>query len=138
MHNHSRYNRRATDVEASKLNAMLESENDASKRALLLVLSSLNSNLVANTTATDSIRKDLTAHLTAYQGHMELTTEYINKGKGAWKVFAWVLAVAQVLLIGTVGTVHTEMRAFSAAATSLQVAANANAHRITTLERQIK
>jgi hypothetical protein len=117
---------------------MLEQENDASKRALLLVLSSLNSNLVANTAATDSIRKDLTAHLTAYQTHMETTTEYFNKGKGAWKVFAWVLGLAQVLLIGTVGTVHTEMKAFSVAATSLQVTVSAIAHRMATLERQVK
>jgi len=139
MHsNNSRYNRRASDAEAAKLSDMLEQENDASKRALLLVLSSLNSNLVANTAATDSIRKDLTAHLTAYQTHMETTTEYINKGKGAWKVFAWVLGLAQVLLIGTVGTVHTEMKAFSVAATSLQVTVSAIAHRMATLERQVK
>jgi hypothetical protein len=115
---------------------MLEQENDASKRALLLVLSSLNANLMANTAATESIRKDLTAHLSSYQVHMEVTTEYINKGKGAWKVFAWVLGLAQTVLILTVGVVHTEMKAFSSSIASLQAVAASNDRRIAEIERK--
>ena len=133
-----RYTRRASDMEATKLADMLEREDDASKRALLLVLTSLNANLMANTAATESIRKDLTAHLSSYQVHMEVTTEYINKGKGAWKVFAWVLAVAQTILILTVGVVHTEMKAFQAIATSLQVTVSETRTRVDNLESRVK
>ena len=137
MHSsNSRYQRRVSDAEAAKLSDMLEQENDASKRALLLVLSSLNANLMANTAATESIRKDLTAHLSSYQVHMEVTTEYINKGKGAWKVFAWVLGLAQTVLILTVGVVHTEMKAFSSSIASLQAVAASNDRRIAEIERK--
>jgi hypothetical protein len=137
-HDHqTRYQRRASDIEASKLSDMLEKENDESKRALLLVLSSLNANLMANTAATESIRKDLTAHLSSYQVHMEITTEYINKGKGAWKVVAWVLGLAQVLLIGIVASVHTDMRAFSNSITALESVSNGNERRLSSIERKL-
>lgn len=119
---------------ADKLAAMLEQENDARTRALLLVLTSLNSNLVANTTATESIRKDLTAHLSSYQSHMETTAEYINKGKGAWKVFAWVLGVLQAILLVIVGSVHTDMKAFSSAIVALQIADSAIISKIENIE----
>lgn len=133
----SGYKRRVSDLEATKLFEMLENENDASKRALLLVLSSLNANLMANTAATESIRKDLTAHLSSYKDHMEVTKEYINKGKGAWRVFAWVLGAVQLLMIGVVGNNNTDMKAFAASISSLQVASSSLEHRITSLEKKI-
>jgi hypothetical protein len=117
---------------------MLEKEDDASKRALLLVLSSLNANLMANTAATESIRKDLTAHLSSYQVHMEVTTEYINKGKGAWKVFAWVLGIAQTLLVLGMDSVHTDMKAYTSAITALQIMDATLGGRIEDLKAKVK
>ena len=136
MHKH--YNRRAADIESDKLTAMLEGEDDASKRSLLLVLSSLNANLIANTAATDSIRKDLTSHLNSYQEHMVATAEFINKGKGAWKVVAWVLSIAQMLLIASVTLLANNAGSIATTLTSLQVTAVSNSHRITSVERQLK
>ena len=130
-------NRRLEDMGADRLFTMLEEENDASKRALLLILSNLNTNLVANTAATESIRKDLTTHLNSYQSNMAVTTEYINKGKGAWKVFAWVIGLAQALLVFTVSSLRSDITTFQKDITTLRITNGETRARIQNLERKI-
>ena len=121
-----------------KLNAMIAAENDEGMRALLLLLSDLNGNVIASTKATEANRTDLSDHLTAYQKHLELTTAYINKGKGIWQLLAWLLPIAQAVLVMVTLNLHQDMRAFSQKLHSIEVTDSINSTRLHNLENRLK
>lgn len=100
------HKRRHIDIYGMDLDHLIAQENDPKQRVFLILLNNLNGSLIENTKATANIGSKLDAHLTNFERYTKDKDEILNKGRGAWKVAAWVLGAAQVLA----GVVWTEMR----------------------------
>ena len=89
-------NRRATDKRVHNIEEMIAEENDPRQRSFLIVLNSINNSLLANTRTITEVSGKLDAHLTAFEAKSAEDTALLNKGRGAWKIIAWVLGIAQM------------------------------------------
>lgn len=90
--------RRSSDGAGSlDISQMIADENDPKQRAFLIVLHSINQSLEANTDTVREINSKLENHLQAFGVHVSNEEQILNQGRGAWKVFAWIVAVVQVL-----------------------------------------
>jgi hypothetical protein len=78
---------------------MIAEENDPKQRAFLIVMNTMNVNLVANTETIRVISSKLDGHLSNYDIQTKLEQEWVNKGKGMWKVLAWVLGIVQTVVL---------------------------------------
>jgi len=83
---------------------LIENEQDRSKRTLLLLIHRISLSLYANTKATEKIERSmvengdkLDGHITNFEEHKRIEEGFINRGKGAWKILAWVLGIAQTI-----------------------------------------
>lgn len=92
--------RRSTDKMPMDIEAMIVAEPDAKQRAFLIVLNAINMSLVANTSTIRDVSEKLETHLTNFENHTDRENALINKGRGMWKVAAWVIGVAQVVGVG--------------------------------------
>lgn len=92
--------RREADRVLMDIEDMIIKENDPHQRAFLVVLNSINISLVANTRTVHDIGRKLEAHLDNFEKHATNEEALMNKGRGAWNVLAWVLSIAQIVLIG--------------------------------------
>jgi hypothetical protein len=82
------------------INEMIAGENDPKQRAYLIILNSINNSLMDNTNSTREISTKLDAHLTNFERQTQANNEILNKGKGAWRVLAWVLGGVQIIGLG--------------------------------------
>lgn len=80
-----RYRRHTEDIER-----MIAEEPDARVRTQLIIT-------MANTATLQLIAEKLDSHLVVYETQAGLAAELLNKGRGAWKVLAWVLGTVQLL-----------------------------------------
>ena len=88
------------------IDALISAENDPARRAVLIVLNSINRSLEANTIATQQtqlslggLRTDFGLHLDNFEKHAMNEEAIMNKGKGAWWVMAFVLSIVQSIAI---------------------------------------
>lgn len=88
-------NRRATDRSAQEIENMILQEDDLKQRAFLIVLNSINNSLIANTETIREVSDKLEAHLEHFDTHTKAEEALMNKGRGMWKIAAWVIGVAQ-------------------------------------------
>ena len=96
--------RREYDKTQEEINNMISKEDDPGKRALLMVLNSMNRSMEANTEATMATTMALnehitqfTHHTTSFAAHAKAEEALVNKGKGAWWALAWALGIAQMV-----------------------------------------
>lgn len=97
------YNRRDGDVGKSEIDELIKNENDPKTRAILLVLQSINTSLIANTQAINDTDIQLKRHMTEVAKRTEENNALINKGRGMWNVISIVLALVQGGLIYFMG-----------------------------------
>ena len=112
--------RRTTD--AGSIEALIASENDPGKRTLLLILSSLNYNLIENTKTTEAVRRELTSHLKAFNSHVDSENEMLNKGKGAWKILIGLSYIVQVIIAFGVTMISNRIDSFDKDIIALRMA----------------
>lgn len=113
--------RRSSDLGAINLDALIAAENDSGKRTLLLLLSILNTNIMANTSTTERVSNELAKHLEAFNAHVMAEEAIMNKGKGAWKVLAAVLAMAQIVISFALVTLLDKISITDHSITALQI-----------------
>lgn len=90
--------RRETDKLMSlDIDQMILAEDDAKQRAFLIVLNSINKSLIANTETIREVSEKLETHLTHFEEHTRAEEAVMNKGRGMWRVAAWVIGIAQVV-----------------------------------------
>lgn len=103
-------NRRATDKLPLDIDQLIMQEDDPKQRAFLIVLNSINNSLIANTETIKDVSEKLDAHLTSYEQHVEKEDAILNKGRGAWKVVAWIIGVVQVVGLGIWANAREELK----------------------------
>lgn len=102
--------RRETDRILMDIEDMIIKEEDAHQRAFLVVLNSINTSLVTNTRTVHDIQRKLETHLKNFENHTSNEEAIMNKGRGAWNILAWVLSIAQIVVIGAYVNVTSEIR----------------------------
>jgi len=97
----SQLGRRRLDDISMNIETMIAEEDDPKQRAFLIVLNSINNSLLANTVTVRDIGGKLDSHLYKYEENVKASEQMLNRGKGMWTVFAWVMALAQAAVIST-------------------------------------
>jgi hypothetical protein len=100
--------RRKTDS-VTDISLMIANENDPKQRAFLIVLNSINLALEANTATVREISQKLEHLLDDFTNHVTEDERLVNQGRGAWKVVAWVIGIAQVMATGAWFTQRNEI-----------------------------
>lgn len=103
-------NRRATDKLPLDIDQLIMQEDDPKQRAFLIVLNSINNSLIANTETIKDVSEKLDAHLTSYENHVEQEDALLNRGRGAWRVMAWVISGVQVIALGIWAMAREEIK----------------------------
>lgn len=103
-------NRRATDKLPLDIDQLIMQEDDPKQRTFLIVLNSINNSLIANTETIKDVSEKLDAHLTSYENHVEQEDALLNRGRGAWKVMAWVISGVQVIGLGIWAMAREEIK----------------------------
>ena len=127
-------NRRFTDT-SSDINDLIMGEDDPKQRAFLIVLNSINQSLIANTHTIKDVSEKLEQHLTNFENHARDEEAMINKGRGMWKVAAWVIGGAQVVGLGIWNQAHGELNEIKTAVITDQATLAKHETRITVLEK---
>lgn len=128
-------NRRASDRRPPDIEGMIAEENDPKQRAFLIVMNTMNQNLVANTETIRVISSKLDGHLSNYDIQTKLEQEWVNKGKGMWKVLAWVLGIVQTVVLLVCVQLRTNLADIH---TTLTIIAQENAMQEARLNRMDK
>jgi hypothetical protein len=77
---------------------LIQQANNPEDRAMLVVLNKMANSLDANTAMTKAVSTRLEEHISDFQKKVRADDAIKNKGMGAWKVLAWLLGGAQVLV----------------------------------------
>lgn len=104
------HNRRATDKLPRDIENMILQEDDPKQRAFLIVLNSINNSLIANTDTIRNVSDKLESHLQNFDTHTKEEDARLNKGRGAWKILAWVIGIAQVVALGIWNEARSEIK----------------------------
>ena len=98
---------------------MIIDEPDSKQRAFLVVLNAINLSLIANTSTIKSVSDKLEKHLINFENHATEEEAMMNKGRGMWKVAAWVIGIAQVIGIAIWTDARFELREINRSITEL-------------------
>ena len=131
-------NRRSTDNQSLDINQLIADESDPKQRAFLIVLHNINLSLEANTKTVRDIGDRLEEHITKFTDHANNEQIMVAQGKGAWRVMAWVLGVAQLMVIGLWTTVKTDLSSLNAHDQQFEVAHIQLMNRVDILEKKVK
>jgi len=130
------FNKRSTDYtnmtqNNEKITALIEESNDPKDRAFLIVLQQINTSLIANTSTINDVAFKLNTHLDDYEKHSISEEALLNKGKGAWTIITWFIAILQGILVIAASTLYTDIKSLHITDISLD-------KRVTVLEVQDK
>ena len=88
------------------IDALIRAENNAGVRELLIVLQNINLSLIANTIATKQTQSSLKEHMGNFNVLVDNFSKHtfneeaiMNRGRGMWSVLAFVLTMAQGIVI---------------------------------------
>lgn len=127
------HHRRAQDLNPPSLDIskMIAAENDPRQRASLVVLHAISLSLEANTATVRDISEKFEAHRIQFQTHATTEQLLMSQGRGAWKVMAWVIGLAQFLMVyawNDAREAWKELRSSVVTVTTTQVELKARIH----------
>ena len=123
--------RRAVSIED-----LIAAENDPKQRSFLIVLNSINNALLANTATVRDIKDSLDDHLQQYAKDAKVDEAWKNQGRGAWRVMAWVLGLAQAVLLAGGMALGSDLREIHSTITILHQLDAKLDNRIAVLEKK--
>ena len=92
-------NRRVTDKITEELLDLIKKEDREPEKGVLLILYQISELISFNANLVQEIHSTLAQQNKVFEAHRSQNLEYINKGKGAWKVLAIVLIAFKGLLV---------------------------------------
>ncbi len=96
-------------AEQEKIEKLISEEQDTKVKLQLMVMNRINLSLIANTNTIHEIGDRLEEHLVNYEQRTRVEDEILNKGKGAWKVVAWIVGIVQAIGLVLWNDVRTNM-----------------------------
>lgn len=128
--------RRISDRLPHDIEQMIMQEDDHKQRAFLIVLNSINNSLIANTHTIQEVSDKLETHLTNFETHAREEEAVMNKGRGAWKVAAWVVGVVQVVGLAVWADMRGDMKSLHADVSALVASDAQLTTRVAVLEKR--
>jgi hypothetical protein len=129
------YDRRATDKVHSNtldIDEMIRGEDNEEKRATLMVLSAINTSLVANTLAVAEISSRFEKHEVAFadhrkefQSHAKDEADVLSQMRGGSKVFMWFIGLLQVVLFSAAAWVFGSLNTLTVELHEIEVSVSA-------------
>lgn len=91
---------RASDhiLDQQNIEEMIALEDDPKIRLQLMVMNRINLSLIANTTTINEINNKLMEQVNRFEQHDRREQAILNRGKGAWTLFMWVILVMQSII----------------------------------------
>lgn len=112
----NREGERVRDAEVKeKLLILIEAEPDPKERARLMIMMQISDILIDNVRAVRGLSDEMHSHRVEFADHIKKELEYINQGKGMWRVLAVVLSIAQAIIGYSFWTHVEDMRDMQAA-----------------------
>lgn len=130
--------RRTSDYPSQEIDRLILQEDDPKQRAFLIVLNSINNSLIANTDTIREVSDKLEKHLEQFEQHTTKDSELINKGRGMWKVAAWVIGVAQVAGLYIWQGARQDLAQINASLQSEQIEIAQIKTRVTSVEKSLE
>lgn len=84
---------------------MIRNENDAKTRAILVIMNTMAASLQQNTASNENLAEKLEVATKRIDTHELDEVRLINQVRGAGRVIAWVIGVAQILVVAIWGYV---------------------------------
>lgn len=94
----------------AEIEDLIKGEGDPKSRALLIVLNSINSSIIANTATTVAVSEKLDDHLTRFDSHSKEQDAIINRGRGATKMLSIVLTAVQAIVIAICSILYSDLQ----------------------------
>lgn len=85
-------------LDQQNIEEMIALEDDPKIRLQLMVMNRINLSLIANTTTINEINNKLIEQVNRFEQHDRREQAIINRGKGAWTLFMWVILVMQSII----------------------------------------
>lgn len=129
--------RRATDAgaEQHEIEALIAAEDDARIRLQLMIMNRINLSLIANTHTINEVAIKLEDHLSIYERRTTAEQALINKGKGAWRMVAWVIGAVQLIGLGIWTDARQDLAGIHAALEQARLSDSRIEHRLDVLEK---
>lgn len=85
-------------LDQQNIEEMIALEDDPKIRLQLMVMNRINLSLIANTTTINEINNKLIEQVNRFEQHDRREQAILNRGKGAWTLFMWVILVMQSII----------------------------------------
>lgn len=102
------FNRRATDKITEEILELIKKEEREPEKGTLLILYQISDLIASNTRLVHEMHDTLMAQNSAFEQHKEKSMEYLNKGKGAWRVLAIALVAFKMVLLGMLSFLYSD------------------------------
>lgn len=124
--------------QSGDIEKMIMQENDPKQRAFLIVLNSINNSLIANTNTIREVSDKLESHLAHFEEHTKTEEALVNRGRGMWKIAAWVIGVAQIIGLGIWQQAKTDLSEINASLQREQVQLGKLETRVGVVEENVR
>jgi hypothetical protein len=92
------------------IEALIAAEDDPKQRSFLIIMHSMHLSLLSTAATTREVNQKFDVHLAHFEQRAERDDALMNKGRGVWAVCAWLLGIAQVVMIAVSVQVVAEIR----------------------------
>ena len=131
------FNRRSSDqAEQTEIESLIAAEDDPKMRLQLMIMNRINLSLIANTHTINEIATKLENHLSLYEQRTAAEQALLNKGKGAWRVVAWVIGAVQVIGLGIWADARSDLASIHTALEQSRTSDVRMEQRLTALEQK--
>lgn len=130
--------RRHSPANHDRIMQMIE-ETDAPKdKAILMILLQISNDLAHNTTATENISKEFSAHKELFDTHVVEEQTLLNQGKGLYRAMSWMLGVASVLVLAVLSMGGYILKDYRDDILEGERSVREMSHRLTTIEENVR
>jgi hypothetical protein len=99
--------RKSTDSQQDRIDSLIEEEPDSRARLTLMVMSSINKSIAANTELTYAVHREVKALKRELEGHIEAEEALKNKSAGIYLVMKVLVPALWGVALLVLGSIYT-------------------------------
>jgi len=111
--------RKLHETQQEKIDLLIAEEQDSKARLTLMVMSSINKSISANTDLTYAVHKEVSALKSDLEVHLVETEAAKNQGKGAYKIMRIIAPTLWAVMGVAIGTLYHNYGTFQKDTTSI-------------------
>ena len=106
------HNRAVNTAQQERIDSMIADEPDNRSRLTLMIMSSINKSIAANTDLTFAVHREVKALKGELENHIQEGEAIKNKGAGAYMVMRLVVPALWIIMGSAVGSLYSSYSAF--------------------------